>query len=48
MLKEHILVIHCIRPHYGYFRMRTALRKEGFIVNHKRYAGSCKILEFSL
>ena len=36
MLKEHILAIHRIRPHYGYFRMRTALRKEGLIVNHNK------------
>ncbi|PWV86606.1 transposase InsO family protein [Paenibacillus cellulosilyticus] len=36
VLKEHILAIHRIRPHYGYFRMRTALRKEGLNVNHKK------------
>jgi transposase InsO family protein len=36
LLKEHILAIHRIRPHYGYFRMCTALRKEGFHVNHKK------------
>ncbi|WP_085979470.1 IS3 family transposase [Paenibacillus curdlanolyticus] len=36
VLKEHILAIHRIRPHYGYFRMRTALRKEGLTVNHKK------------
>jgi hypothetical protein len=39
MLKEHILAIHRIRPYYGYFRMRTALRKEGFNVNHKKVRG---------
>lgn len=36
LLKEHILAIHRIRPHYGYFRMRTALRREGLTVNHKK------------
>jgi putative transposase len=36
VLKEHILAIHRIRPYFGYFRMRTALRKEGLIVNHKK------------
>jgi putative transposase len=35
-LKEHILALHRLRPHFGYIRMRTALRKEGFIVNHKK------------
>lgn len=35
-LKEHILAIHRVRPYYGYFRMRTALRKEGLIINHKK------------
>ncbi|WP_143764176.1 IS3 family transposase [Paenibacillus odorifer] len=35
-LKEHILAIHRLRPAYGYKRMRTALRKEGFPVNHKK------------
>ncbi len=35
-LKEHILAIHRVRPYFGYYRMRTALRKEGLIVNHKK------------
>jgi len=25
-----------LRPYFGYYRMRTALRKEGLIVNHKK------------
>ncbi|WP_152397090.1 IS3 family transposase [Paenibacillus guangzhouensis] len=33
---KDILAIHRIRPYYGYFRMRTALRKEGLYVNHKK------------
>ncbi|MFE1626963.1 IS3 family transposase [Brevibacillus reuszeri] len=36
-LKEHILDIHRLRPYFGYKRIRTALHKEGFRVNHKRY-----------
>jgi putative transposase len=48
VLKEHILAIHRIRPHYGYFRMRTALRKEGLAVNHKKVRGSCVNSGFSL
>lgn len=35
-LKEHLLAIHRIRPYFGYKRMRTALYKEGFHVNHKK------------
>jgi putative transposase len=35
-LKEHIIAIHRIRPYFGYKRMRTALHKEGFQVNHKK------------
>lgn len=35
-LKAHILSIHRIRPYFGYKRMRTALGKEGFVVNHKK------------
>ncbi|EJL24705.1 transposase [Brevibacillus sp. BC25] len=35
-LKEQILAIHRIRPHFGYKRMRTALHKEGFTMNHKK------------
>jgi putative transposase len=35
-LKEHILAIHRLRPHFGYKRMRTALHKEGLQINHKK------------
>ena len=35
-LLAHILAIHSIRPYYGYCRMATALKREGFVVNHKR------------
>lgn len=35
-LKEHILAIHRLRPHFGYIRMQTALRKEGLAINHKK------------
>lgn len=35
-LKEYMLAIHRLRPHLGYIRMRTALRKEGFRANHKK------------
>jgi len=35
-LKEHILAIHHIRPYFGYNCMRTALRKEGIPLNHKK------------
>lgn len=35
-LKAHILAIHRIRPYFGYIRMRTALRREGIFVNHKK------------
>lgn len=35
-LKDHILAIHRVRPYFGYYRMRTALRKEGIFVNHKK------------
>jgi putative transposase len=35
-VKEHFLAIHQLRLFYGYLRMRTALRKEGIVVNHKR------------
>ncbi|MGD8189344.1 IS3 family transposase [Brevibacillus ginsengisoli] len=35
-LKEHILSIHLKRPFFGYPRIHIALKKEGFIVNHKR------------
>lgn len=35
-LKAHILGIHRLRPYFGYKRMRTALGKEGLIVNHKK------------
>lgn len=33
---EHIKSIHSVRPFYGYRRVAAALRREGFIVNHKR------------
>ena len=33
---EHIKIIHSVRPFYGYRRVAAALRREGFIVNHKR------------
>jgi putative transposase len=36
LIEEHIMAIHHIHPYYGYLRMTTALRKEGFLVNHKR------------
>ena len=32
----HIKAIHSLRPFYGYRRMTVALRREGFVVNHKR------------
>lgn len=35
-IKEHILAIHRLRPYFGYIRMRTALSREGFQVNHKK------------
>ncbi|WP_435303371.1 IS3 family transposase [Paenibacillus amylolyticus] len=35
-LKAHILGIHRLRPYFGYKRMRTALGKEGLVVNHKK------------
>jgi transposase InsO family protein len=35
-LKEHILAIHRLRPYFGYIRMRTALKREGIVVNHKK------------
>ncbi|TRY22098.1 IS3 family transposase [Brevibacillus sp. LEMMJ03] len=35
-VKEHILAIHRLRPYFGYKRMRTALHKEGVLVNHKK------------
>lgn len=35
-LKSHILGIHRLRPYFGYKRMRTALGKEGLVVNHKK------------
>jgi transposase InsO family protein len=36
ILKDHIMAIHRLHPYYGYLRMTVALRKEGFLVNHKR------------
>ncbi|WP_232697403.1 IS3 family transposase [Brevibacillus daliensis] len=35
-LKEHILAIHRLRPYFGYKRMRTALCKEGLLINQKK------------
>lgn len=35
-LKQHILAINSLRPFYGYRRVTIALKREGFIVNHKR------------
>ena len=35
-VEQHILAIHSIRPYYGYRRMTIALRREGFMANHKR------------
>ncbi|QDX91264.1 IS3 family transposase [Brevibacillus laterosporus] len=36
LIKEHMMAIHRVHPYFGYPRMRIALRKKGFIVNHKR------------
>ena len=36
ILKKHILSIHSLHPYYSYHRMVTALKWEGFAVNHKR------------
>ncbi|TPG79499.1 IS3 family transposase [Brevibacillus laterosporus] len=44
-LKEHILAIHRLRPIFGYKRMRTALLKEGFLVNHKKVRRLMRELE---
>jgi putative transposase len=41
---EHILAIHRLHPYYGYFRMQTALRREGIVVNHKRVRRLMRIL----
>lgn len=35
-IMAHIKAIHSLRPFYGYRRMAVALRREGFVVNHKR------------
>lgn len=35
-LKELILGIHRLRPYFAYKRMRTALGKEGLVVNHNK------------
>lgn len=35
-ITAHIKAIHSLRPFYGYRRMTVALRREGFVVNHKR------------
>lgn len=34
--KEHIQAIHAVRPEYGYLRMIWTLRREDFLVNHKK------------
>ena len=44
MLKEHILSIYSLRPYYGYRRMVTALKREGFAVNHKRVYRLMRVL----
>jgi putative transposase len=44
ILKDHIMAIHRLRPFYGYLRMTVALRKEGFLVNHKRVYRLMKLL----
>jgi putative transposase len=44
ILKDHIMAIHRLRPYYGYLRMTVALRKEGFLVNHKRVYRLMKLL----
>lgn len=31
-----MLSIHRLHPYFGYLRMTAALRKEGFLVNHKK------------
>ena len=36
LITEHIKALHSRRPFYGYRRIAVALRREGFIVNHKR------------
>jgi transposase InsO family protein len=36
VIVEHIKAIHSLRPFYGYRRIKVALRREGFTVNHKR------------
>ncbi len=35
-IKEHILSIHKQYPYFGYQRMKTALRRKGLIMNHKK------------
>jgi putative transposase len=35
-LRQIPMAIQRVRPYFGYYRMRTALRKEGLIVNHKK------------
>jgi putative transposase len=36
ILKEHILSIYRTHPYYGYRRIRTALRREGIVMNQKK------------
>ena len=34
--KEHIMAIHWQHPYYGYLRVKTALLREGIVMNHKK------------
>jgi putative transposase len=44
-LKEHILAIHRLHPYYGYIRMRTALQREGLLINQKKVRRLMRELE---
>lgn len=44
-LKEHMLAIHRLHPYYGYKRMRTALRREGLLINQKKVRRLMRELE---
>lgn len=44
-LKEHMLAIHHLHPYYGYKRMRTALQREGLLVNQKKVRRLMRELE---
>lgn len=35
-IEGHIVAIHSVRPFYGYRRVTVALKREGFVINHKR------------